>query len=394
MNIGIIDADLIGRKEHNFPNLAAMKLSGYNLKQGNKTELIHFDDINPNSLFVRHFDKVYISKVFTDTKVPENLLKLPFVEYGGTGFFYDKAPNLPDEIEHSFPDYNLYDKWINEKIRNGKKASYFKYYTDFSIGFTTRGCFRQCEFCVNRNEKRVYPHSPLSEFVDEKRKKICLLDDNVLGCGQHWERIIKELQATKKPFQFKQGMDIRILTEKRAKYLSESKYEGDYIFAFDNIDDKILIEKKLQILRKYIDKSCFLYVFCGMDKNEKYDLDFWINDLKDIFERLRILLKYKTTGYIMQYYKAKEKENPFKDVYSALANYTNKFPIRYKTINEYLEYERAEALIPFKKQYPEIAEKYFDMKFNEDEPNPNSFGKTEAGGEKIFNYGLFGDTVN
>ena len=34
------------------------------------------------------------------------------------------------------------------------------------------------------------------------------------------------------------------------------------------------------------------------------------------------------------------------------------------------------------------------MKFNEDEPNPNSFEKTEAGGQKIFNYGLFGDTVN
>jgi radical SAM superfamily enzyme YgiQ (UPF0313 family) len=70
------------------------------------------------------------------------------VQYGGTGFFFDKAPDLPYEIEHSFPDYHLYDKWIDEKIRNGKKADYFKYYIDFSIGFTTRGCFRKCDFCV------------------------------------------------------------------------------------------------------------------------------------------------------------------------------------------------------------------------------------------------------
>lgn len=391
MNIGIIDADLIGRKEHNFPNLAAMKLSGYHLKQGNKTELIHFDDINPNSLFVRHFDKVYISKVFTDTKVHENLLKLPFVEYGGTGFFYDKAPNLPDEIEHSFPDYNLYDKWIEEKIRNGKKPSYFKYYTDFSIGFTTRGCFRQCEFCVNRNEKRVYPHSPLFEFVDEKRKKICLLDDNVLGCGQHWERIIKELQETKKPFQFKQGMDIRILSEKKAELLANSKYEGDYIFAFDNIHDKELIEKKLQIFKKYMPNVIpKLYTFCGFDRNDKYDLDFWINDIIELLERIRILIKYNSMPYIMKFHKYNDYQ--FKTLYNLFSSWGTPIIFKKQSLNEY--HKGNKDLIKFSKQYPEIASKYFDMKFNTDEPNPNSFEKTEAGGQKIFNYGLFGNTVN
>ena len=28
-NIAIIDADLLGRKKHRFPNLACMKISGY-----------------------------------------------------------------------------------------------------------------------------------------------------------------------------------------------------------------------------------------------------------------------------------------------------------------------------------------------------------------------------
>lgn len=75
MKIGIIDADLIGKQDHNFPNLASMKISGYHKKLGDNVKLIHFDDINPNSLFSQTFDKVYISKVFTDTKVPEHLLK-------------------------------------------------------------------------------------------------------------------------------------------------------------------------------------------------------------------------------------------------------------------------------------------------------------------------------
>ena len=29
MRIGIIDADLMGRKQHRFPNLCCMKISGY-----------------------------------------------------------------------------------------------------------------------------------------------------------------------------------------------------------------------------------------------------------------------------------------------------------------------------------------------------------------------------
>ena len=34
MKIGIIDADLIGRKKHRFPNLVCEKISGYWNKRG------------------------------------------------------------------------------------------------------------------------------------------------------------------------------------------------------------------------------------------------------------------------------------------------------------------------------------------------------------------------
>ena len=133
MNIGIIDADLLNRTKHRFPNLACMKISGYHKELGDNIKLLlSFDEINT-------FDKVYISKVFTDTQIDENILKLPNVEYGGTGFFYDKAPNLPYEIEHHMPDYHLYDKFIEEEINRGISSSQFKEYTDYSIGFLTRG---------------------------------------------------------------------------------------------------------------------------------------------------------------------------------------------------------------------------------------------------------------
>ena len=176
MRIAIIDADLIGRKRHRFPNLVCMKLSGYYKEQNCDVRLkMDYSELP-------EYGKVFISKVFTDTPVPGEVLELPNVNYGGTGFFYDKAPALPEEIEHHMPDYHLYDDWVETQLLAGAKRAEYSYYLDYSIGFLTRGCFRKCSFCVNKNYKRVNVHSALSEFLDPSRKKICMLDDNFLGC--------------------------------------------------------------------------------------------------------------------------------------------------------------------------------------------------------------------
>lgn len=39
MRISIIDADLVGRKRHRFPNLVCMKLSGYYKERGDEVVL-------------------------------------------------------------------------------------------------------------------------------------------------------------------------------------------------------------------------------------------------------------------------------------------------------------------------------------------------------------------
>ena len=234
MKIGIIDADLLGRHKHRFPNLVCEKLSGYWKERGAEVTLLmdydHFDE----------YDHVYVSKVFTDTPVPEWLAEMDKVHIGGTGFFFNKAPNLPDEIEHHMPDYRLYDGWIESEIekaraeceRIGKpfnEKSYriqFKEYTDYCIGFITRGCFRKCKFCVNQKFDHVFKHSPLEEFYYEGCKKICLLDDNFLGCPQ-WKELLQQLIDTGKPFKFKQGLDERLLTDEKCELLFNSSYDGD-----------------------------------------------------------------------------------------------------------------------------------------------------------------------
>ena len=58
----------------------------------------------------------------------------------------------------------------------------------------------------------------------------------------------------------------------KAKRLSEVKYHGDYIFAFDYIKDRELIERKLKIWRKYCSKSTKLYLLCAYESQDIQDI--------------------------------------------------------------------------------------------------------------------------
>ena len=365
MKIGIIDADLISRKKHRFPNLACMKISAYYKEQGNDVSLLlSYDEIE-------NYDKVFLSKVFTDTPVPEGITELSWVEYGGTGFFYDKAPPLPDEIEHHMPDYHLYDEFVSGLIESGVKRSELTYYIDYSIGFTTRGCIRGCSFCVNKNYRACLPHSPVEEFLDPSRKYICCLDDNILSC-RDWKQIFDQLNATGKRFQFKQGMDERLLTDEKCEVIFSSKWIGDYIFAFDNIKDRRLVERKLSLMRKHTDKTPKFYVFCAYNHHEPdtYPEGFWSLDIRDVFERVRVLMSYKALPYIMRY--KDYEQSPYRGMYITLARWCNQ-PSLFKRMS-FREFA-AKANGPggaaaryaeeFERQNPEIATKYFDMKWSD-----------------------------
>ena len=64
MNIAIIDAEIIGKNKHRFPNLACMKISSYYKNQGhNVTLLTSYENIDK-------YDKVFLSKVFIKTEIP------------------------------------------------------------------------------------------------------------------------------------------------------------------------------------------------------------------------------------------------------------------------------------------------------------------------------------
>lgn len=305
--IGLIDADLLDKGTRH-PNLALMKISQF-LKNQNSVHLLEsYDEIN-------NYDVLYVSKVFNFTRVDNRIFRYnnPIkglkknVFIGGTGFFNDGGEDLPNYIEHIKPDYTLYDEYI--KKRNHQNDSKFKDYLYYSIGFTTRGCFRKCSFCVNKKYNRVIKHSPVSEFLDESRPRIYLWDDNFMASKDFFE-VLDELDATKKPFQFRQGLDLRLMTEKKAIRLSTSKYHGDFIFAFDYIQDKELISSKLKLWRNITKRSTKLYVLTAYESQD-------IQDIVNTFERIKIIMEHGCLPYIMRF--ETYKQSSFKNVYIQVA---------------------------------------------------------------------------
>lgn len=330
MRIGIVDADLIGRKRHRFPNLACMKISGFHKRNGDTVNLLD------SYVEIPDYDRVYVSCVFTDTEVPAGIEELPNVQVGGTGFAYDSAEPLPDEIEHGMPDYTLYQEFAKNLSRNDAK-----FYTQYSIGFMTRGCFRKCAFCVNRKSSRVVVHSPLAEFYDPSKPKICLLDDNVLGF-KGWRDVFEQLIDSGKPFRFHQGMDERVLTDEKCEVLFSCKYDGDFTFAFDNIADYKLIESKLKIIRRHTDKIVRFYVLVGFDWHGRYDQDFWDKDIADAFKRIDLLRRYKCLPYIMRF--NRYVESPYRGMYVNLARWVNQPSIfKKKSLVEFTEMDNSQS---------------------------------------------------
>lgn len=131
MKIGLIDVD--GRNK--FPNLALMRISAWHKAQGDEVEWWAGD--------MFHYDRVYMSKVFSDAYSPDvdEPVNADEVIKGGTGYCISRGPDgkevfdetknvkLPDAVERMFPDYSIYPEH------------------KFAVAMTSRGCPRGCAFC-------------------------------------------------------------------------------------------------------------------------------------------------------------------------------------------------------------------------------------------------------
>lgn len=253
MNIGLIDVD-----SHNFPNLALMKISAYHKKRGDAVEWWNG---------FKHYDIVYKSKVFTDlySQDVDYCINADQVIKGGTG--YDLQNKLPYEVEHQYPDYDLYSGG-----GGAQKA----------IGHLTRGCPRKCKFCiVSEKEGNVHTVAELSEFWRDQ-KEIVLMDSNITAsedCEKHFDSLI----ASGALINFEGGLDIRFLTDKGAEQINRMRTSMVH-FAWDNYEFQTYEKlKRFRPLFKKDDRHLRVYVLTNFNTTHEQDL-----------ERIYIL---KETGY-------------------------------------------------------------------------------------------------
>ena len=204
MRIGLCDID-----SHNWPNLCLMKLSAYHKARGD-----HVEWWRPEG----RYDRVYKSRVFTDTYSQDTITVTNAGEVvcGGTG--YGLGPNLPDAVEHTYPDYSIYPQ-----------------FSGIAYGFLSRGCPRNCGFCLvsDKEGRRSIQVADLAEFWNGQ-KEVKLLDANLLACPDH-EKLILQLAESRAYVDFSQGLDIRLITPDNVALLNRVRTKTVH-FAWDNPD--------------------------------------------------------------------------------------------------------------------------------------------------------------
>lgn len=251
MKVGLIDVD-----GHNYPNLPLMKLSAYHKKQGDNVEW--YDPFSS-------YDIVYKSKVFSFTQDYGYIINADKVISGGTGYAMtggcnyckSKDDNLSEEVEHIYPDYSLYG------------------ITDTAYGFLTRGCPRGCSFCIVGKKEGMCSRkvADLKEFWNGQ-KKIVLNDPNILACSE-WDDLLGQLSQSKATVDFNQGLDVRLLTEKKCEALNKIKMK-EVRFAWDNYHDKDRIIPKLKMFADWcrIHKhNRVVYVLTNYNTTTEQDLE-------------------------------------------------------------------------------------------------------------------------
>jgi hypothetical protein len=238
------------------PNLALMKLASWHRKKGDNVTVLDLSGFK--------FDRTYASKIFV----------------GGSG--YDLKSELPSEIEAQVPDYELF------------KANY-------SIGFSSRGCIRDCGFCIVKEKEGSIRESPFDWISNHK---VILLDNNFLA-SPRWKEKLQYFIRQKLQVCFTQGLDIRLINEENAKLLAQVDYRDNHFrekrlyFSFDDPKLESVVKEKVAILNKagILSERLLFYILVGYDTSINQDL-----------HRVNVIRQLGSYPFIMVYNNRKTKQ--------------------------------------------------------------------------------------
>ena len=273
MRIGLIDVD-----GHKFPNLALMRISAYHKSRGDDVEWWWTDLI--------HYDRVYMSKVFSDAyskDIPEPM-NCDEVIKGGTGYairlengieVFDttKHKNLPPEVERMFPDYSIYPQF------------------DFAVSMTSRGCPRGCAFChVGKKEGRCSVKvANVSDFWNGQ-PHIEVLDPNITACKEKRD-LFRQYRETGATINFNQGLDMRFMNDEDVEEINRMRIVKMH-FAWDNPKDDLESKFRWFANRHKRSRNGMVYVLTNFNSTMEENLS-----------RIRILHELNYDPFVMIYNK-------------------------------------------------------------------------------------------
>lgn len=280
MKIGIVQVD--GK----YPNLALMQICGYHERMGDSV------DWYIPGLFANQFEKIYVSQIFSFSKLPE----LPTrAIVGGTGIdFYNR---LPSEIEDSCPSYSLYPTCT------------------YHIGFSMKGCRFACKFCcVPKKEGKPKINSTIDGLLLNPKggNRLMLLDNDFFG-GPDWRPNLERIIELKLKVCFVQGLNIRIITPDQAALLvkcnyTNSKFNQKYLtFAWDRYNDGKIVRKGIEICNAagIPCNHMQFFVLIGFDTNPDQD-----------YERVMILAEMGCMPFVMPY----KRDDPYQKAFARWVN--------------------------------------------------------------------------
>jgi len=316
-----------------YPPLGLMKISTFHKSLGDC--VVFAKGTLPEQLAEKKWDRVYVSTLFTfeweETKksiqyaltvvndkhmvfvggimatlMPELFMEtFPTIRLIKGLLNRDGTLGLRDDkcIDRLMPDYDILDDIDYKYPAND---AYFLY--------MTRGCGMKCQFCaVQTLEPEYVPFISIKNQIAEVDKRfgakrnLLLMDNNVLRSNQ-FDIIVDELielgfgkgctypsPNTGKPLQryvdFNQGLDAKLLTEHKAKRLSELAISPARI-AFDHIEDEEQYKRALELCTKNGVKYLSNYIlYNGEDftgKGQHYQAD----TPRDLFIRMRISMDF------------------------------------------------------------------------------------------------------
>lgn len=294
------------------PNLAIMKESTHYKSLGEKVKLVTAKELLETK---EKPDKIIASAIFTRSKlICEKLIEKfgSIIEIGGTGWEFEEINGelvqvrkivLPAEIEKLKPDYSLYSpeviypriKGIMTKQTKMKKAEAI---INAGMGFTSRGCVRNCKFCLVPKKEGCFHHvSDIGPLLNEK-SNILILNDNNLTADPNCIDKLHEIRDRGLIVDINQGCDVRLMTPEIAKALSEVKHLRSLHYAWDLMGFEKQVIEGINILSKFIKPyrhMCFMLV--GF--NTTFEEDMY---------RFRRLREFKVDPFVMVYNQKNDKK--------------------------------------------------------------------------------------